>query len=141
MSVMFVHQLPEPLMLFRLYNSLMGVAKESLQSEEETPEEAESGGTNPAVSKGAELVDLGPDTDPEVLVLVDKLKEHLKELPKANFATLRYIVRHLRRSVIIKILKHPMAKLVVTQQKNLTHLDKQSFYVPFLLKTFNESQK
>ncbi|XP_024922001.1 rho GTPase-activating protein 45 isoform X1 [Cynoglossus semilaevis] len=94
---LYLRQLPEPLMLFRLYNSLMGVAKESLQSEEETPEEAESGGTNPAVSKGAELVDLGPDTDPEVLVLVDKLKEHLKELPKANFATLRYIVRHLRR--------------------------------------------
>lgn len=88
-------------MPFRLYNSLMGLAKESLQSETETPEyeEAES---LPAVSKGPELVDLGPETDPEILVLVDKLKELLKELPKANIATLRYIIRHLRRSVFKK---------------------------------------
>lgn len=89
-------------MLFRLYNSLMGLAKESLHSEAFTPEgeEAETNSTNPAAGKGPELVDLGPDTDPEVLVLVNKLKELLKELPKANVATLRYIIRHLRRSVI-----------------------------------------
>ncbi|XP_070764390.1 rho GTPase-activating protein 45 isoform X1 [Enoplosus armatus] len=93
---LYLRQLPEPIMPFRLYNSLMGLAKESLQSDAETPEgeEAES---NPAVGKGPELVDLGHDTDPEVLVLVDKLKELLKDLPKANIATLRYIIRHLRR--------------------------------------------
>ncbi|XP_039984314.1 rho GTPase-activating protein 45 isoform X2 [Xiphias gladius] len=96
---LYLRQLPEPIMLFRLYNSLMGLAKESLQSEADTPEgqEAESTSVNPAVGRGPELVDLGPDTDPEVLVLVDKLKELLKELPKANIATLRYIIRHLRR--------------------------------------------
>ncbi|XP_040897206.1 rho GTPase-activating protein 45 isoform X1 [Toxotes jaculatrix] len=96
---LYLRQLPEPIMLFRLYNSLMGLAKESLQSEAETPEgeEAESSSNNPAVGRGPELVDLGPDTDPEVLVLVDKLRELLKELPKANIATLRYIIRHLRR--------------------------------------------
>lgn len=88
-------------MPFRLYHSLMGLAKESLHSEGDSPEgeEAESTGSSPAVSRGPELVDQGPDTDPEVLVLVDKLKELLKELPKANIATLRYIIRHLRRSV------------------------------------------
>lgn len=87
-------------MPFHLYNSLMGVAKESLQggAEPADPEEAESG-SNPAVGRGAELVDLGPDTEPEVLVLVDKLRDLLKELPKAHIATLRYIVGHLRRSV------------------------------------------
>ncbi|XP_036971938.1 rho GTPase-activating protein 45 isoform X1 [Acanthopagrus latus] len=96
---LYLRQLPEPIMPFRLYNSLMGLAKESLQSEAETPEgeEAESNSTIPGVGKNPELVDLGPDTDPEILVLVDKLKELLKELPKANIATLRYIVRHLRR--------------------------------------------
>ncbi|KAM6939451.1 rho GTPase-activating protein 45 isoform 2-T2 [Lycodopsis pacificus] len=96
---LYLRQLPEPIMLFRLYNSLMGLAKESLQGEAETPEgeEAESNSINPAGGKGPELVDLGPDTDPEVLVLVDKLKELLKELPKANITTLRYIIRHLRR--------------------------------------------
>uniref|UniRef100_A0A8C6T852 Rho GTPase activating protein 45b n=1 Tax=Neogobius melanostomus TaxID=47308 RepID=A0A8C6T852_9GOBI len=77
---------------FHLYNHLMGLAKESLHSEE-AAEGEESGG--PTVGKG--LVDLGPDTDPEILNLVDKLKELLKELPKTNIATLRYIIRHLRR--------------------------------------------
>uniref|UniRef100_UPI0037E87D9D rho GTPase-activating protein 45 isoform X1 n=1 Tax=Semicossyphus pulcher TaxID=241346 RepID=UPI0037E87D9D len=96
---LYLRQLPEPIMLFRLYNSLMGLAKESLQGEADTTvgEEAESSSITPAAGKGPELVDRGPDTDPEVLVLVDKLKELLKELPKANISTLRYIIRHLRR--------------------------------------------
>lgn len=85
-------------MPFRLYNRLMGLAKESLQGEE-----ADSSSTNPAAVKGPELVDLGSDTDPEVLVLVESLKEVLKELPKANLATLRYIIRHLRRSVTLLV--------------------------------------
>uniref|UniRef100_A0A667Z668 Rho GTPase activating protein 45 n=1 Tax=Myripristis murdjan TaxID=586833 RepID=A0A667Z668_9TELE len=70
---LYLRQLPEPIMPFRLYHSLMGLAKESLHSEGDSPE------------------------GEEVLVLVDKLKELLKELPKANIATLRYIIRHLRR--------------------------------------------
>ncbi|KAL6107690.1 arhgap45 [Pungitius sinensis] len=97
---LYLRQLPEPIMLFRLYNHLMGLAKESLQGDAEAPqgEEAESRSVSPpAGCKAPELVDLGPDTDPEVLVLVDKLKELLKELPKANLATLRYLIRHLRR--------------------------------------------
>uniref|UniRef100_A0A671U4J7 Rho GTPase activating protein 45 n=1 Tax=Sparus aurata TaxID=8175 RepID=A0A671U4J7_SPAAU len=35
---LYLRQLPEPIMPFRLYNNLMGLAKESLQSEAETPE-------------------------------------------------------------------------------------------------------
>lgn len=84
-------------MPFRLYNSLMGLAKESLHSEAGTPEE--EGESTPAVVKAPELVDLGPNTEPEVLNLVDKLKELLSDLPKANIATLRYLIRHLRKSV------------------------------------------
>lgn len=96
---LYLRQLPEPIMPFRLYNKLMGLAKESLQSEGDTPEgeEAESSSSNLGVGRAPELVDLGADTDPEILVLVDKLKGLLKELPKANIATLRYIIRHLRR--------------------------------------------
>lgn len=92
-------QLPEPIMPFRLYNSLMGLAKESLQVEAGTPQgkECES---NQAGGRGPELVNQGADTDPEVLNLVDKLKELLKDLPKANVATLRYIICHLRRSAL-----------------------------------------
>uniref|UniRef100_A0A672T010 Rho GTPase activating protein 45 n=1 Tax=Sinocyclocheilus grahami TaxID=75366 RepID=A0A672T010_SINGR len=85
---LYLRQLPEPIMPFRLYNSLMGLAKESLAVV--GPEGAETG-------KGPDLVDLGPETDPELLALVDRLKNLLKELPKPNTATLRYIARHLRR--------------------------------------------
>ncbi|XP_057181430.1 rho GTPase-activating protein 45 isoform X2 [Triplophysa rosa] len=85
---LYLRQLPEPIMPFRLYNSLMGLAKESLAVV--GPEGAEAG-------KGPDLVDLGPETDPELFALVDRLKNLLKELPKANTATLRYIARHLRR--------------------------------------------
>lgn len=81
-------QLPEPIMLFRLYNSLMGLAKESLTLV--GPEGAEAG-------KGPDLVDLGAETDPVLLKLVHRLKELLTELPKVNMTTLRYIARHLRR--------------------------------------------
>ncbi|KAJ7993105.1 hypothetical protein DPEC_G00268970 [Dallia pectoralis] len=84
---LYLRQLPEPIMPFRLYNRLMGLAKESLQGE------GEEAGTG----KAPELVDLGPETDPAVLVVVDRLRELLNELPKANIATLRYIIRHLRR--------------------------------------------
>uniref|UniRef100_A0A3B5LN63 Rho GTPase activating protein 45b n=1 Tax=Xiphophorus couchianus TaxID=32473 RepID=A0A3B5LN63_9TELE len=96
---LYLRQLPEPIMPFRLYNTLMGLAKESLHSEGDAPEgeEAESSSANPVAVRGPELVDLGPDSDREVLVLVDSLKELVKELPKPNSATLRYIVRHLRR--------------------------------------------
>ncbi|CAG5864679.1 unnamed protein product [Menidia menidia] len=94
---LYLRQLPEPIMPFHLYNRLMGLAKESLQNEAETPEGEEPGGPNPLVSRGHELVDLGSETEPEILVLVNGVKGLLQELPKANMATLRYIVRHLRR--------------------------------------------
>ncbi|XP_034036193.1 rho GTPase-activating protein 45 [Thalassophryne amazonica] len=94
---LYLRQLPEPILPFHLYNRLMGLAKESLHLEGEATEGDESSGSSTAVVRGPELVDQGPDTNPEILVLVDKLKELLKELPKANIATLRYIIRHLRR--------------------------------------------
>lgn len=86
--LIFVAQLPEPIMPFRLYNSLMGLAKESLAVV--GPEGAETG-------KGPDLADYGSETDPELLALVERLKNLLKELPKPNTSTLRYIARHLRR--------------------------------------------
>ena len=100
-------------MLFSLYSRLMGLAKESLHHEAETPEgeEAESSSSSGGGSLGTrrqELVDLGAETDPEVLVLVENLRGLLKELPKTNLATLRYIVHHLRRSVAQ--LEHPTSK-------------------------------
>uniref|UniRef100_A0A672I9L2 Rho GTPase activating protein 45b n=1 Tax=Salarias fasciatus TaxID=181472 RepID=A0A672I9L2_SALFA len=79
---LYLRQLPEPIMPVYLYNRLMTLAKDSLHSEADAAEGE---------------ADRGPDTDPEVLVLVDNLRELVKELPKPNIATLRYIIRHLRR--------------------------------------------
>lgn len=76
-------------MPFRMYNDLMGLAKESLQ-QAEGPEGGEAG-------KGPGLMDRGSQTEPEVVALVEKLHTLLQELPHANVATLRYITRHLRR--------------------------------------------
>uniref|UniRef100_A0A9J8CVA2 Rho GTPase activating protein 45 n=1 Tax=Cyprinus carpio carpio TaxID=630221 RepID=A0A9J8CVA2_CYPCA len=85
---LYLRQLPEPIMPFRMYNALMGLAKESLNSD---ASEAGEGVKSP------ELVDRGSETEPEVLVLVEKLRELLKRLPPANNATLKYIIRHLHR--------------------------------------------
>ncbi|XP_029938773.1 rho GTPase-activating protein 45 isoform X1 [Salarias fasciatus] len=96
---LYLRQLPEPIMPVYLYNRLMTLAKDSLHSEADAAEgeAAEASGANPALCRPSELEDRGPDTDPEVLVLVDNLRELVKELPKPNIATLRYIIRHLRR--------------------------------------------
>ncbi|NXB75579.1 HMHA1 protein, partial [Donacobius atricapilla] len=85
---LYLRQLPEPLMPFRLYNELMGLAKESLQGGEAKGRSGKG---------GPELVDRGADTDQVVLSLVLKLRELLKELPRENMATLQYLVQHLRR--------------------------------------------
>lgn len=87
-SLLFSLQLPEPLMPFRLYNELMGLAKESLQGGEAKGRSGKG---------GPELVDRGADTDQVVLSLVLKLRELLKELPCENMATLQYLLQHLRR--------------------------------------------
>ncbi|XP_009071465.1 PREDICTED: minor histocompatibility protein HA-1, partial [Acanthisitta chloris] len=78
---------------FRLYNELMGLAKESLQGGEAKGR----GGKG-----GPELVDRGADTDRVVLSLVLKLRELLKELPCENMATLQYLLQHLRRIVEVE---------------------------------------
>ncbi|XP_054031466.1 rho GTPase-activating protein 45 [Dryobates pubescens] len=90
---LYLRQLPEPIMPFRLYNELMGLAKESLQG---TEAKGRSG------KGGPELLDKGADTDKVVLNLVLKLKELLKELPRENLATLQYLLQHLRRIVEVE---------------------------------------
>lgn len=75
-------------MPFRMYNKLMGLAKESLYSD---------GLDRLEGAKGPEILDQGEQTDPMVLNLVEKLRELLKDLQAGNIATLKYIVRHLHR--------------------------------------------
>ncbi|CAI5799092.1 GTPase-activating 45 isoform X2 [Podarcis lilfordi] len=89
---LYLRQLPEPIMPFRMYNSLMGLAKESVQ-----------GGAEGRPGKSiAELVDRGPETEKAVVALVTKLRDLLKELPPENLSTLKYIVQHLRRIVEVE---------------------------------------
>ncbi|NXJ86097.1 HMHA1 protein, partial [Trogon melanurus] len=90
---LYLRQLPEPIMPFRMYNELMGLAKESLQGGE---------GKGKSGKGGPELVDKGADTDKVVVNLVLKLKELLKELPRENMATLQYLLQHLRRIVEVE---------------------------------------
>ncbi|KAF1671456.1 HMHA1 protein, partial [Pygoscelis papua] len=90
---LYLRQLPEPIMPFRMYNELMGLAKESLQGGEAKGKSGKG---------GPELVDKGADTDKVVVNLVLKLKELLKELPWENMATLQYLLQHLRRIVEVE---------------------------------------
>lgn len=80
---LYLRQLPEPLMPFRLYNGLMGLAKESLRGSE--------------TGKPSRLENKGPDTEPEVQAMVEKLKGLLMELPHENKVTLEYLIKHLCR--------------------------------------------
>ncbi|KAG8454628.1 hypothetical protein GDO86_001012 [Hymenochirus boettgeri] len=80
---LYLRQLPEPIIPFRLYNGFMGLAKESLRGTE--------------AGKGPRLQDKGPGTEPEVKAMVTCLKELLKDLPQENKTTLQYLVQHLRR--------------------------------------------
>ncbi|XP_015741765.1 rho GTPase-activating protein 45 isoform X2 [Coturnix japonica] len=91
---LYLRQLPEPIVPFRMYNALMGAAKESLQGSSEAKGRSGKG--------GPELMDKGADTDRVVVNLVLKLKELLKELPWENMATLQYLLQHLRRIVEVE---------------------------------------
>ncbi|XP_030075316.1 rho GTPase-activating protein 45 isoform X2 [Microcaecilia unicolor] len=81
---LYLRQLPEPIMLFRFYNDLMGLAKESLQDVD-------------GAGKSLKVVDQGPETDTQLLSVVLKLKDLIQELPAENLATLQYIIQHLKR--------------------------------------------
>ncbi|XP_020636755.3 rho GTPase-activating protein 45 isoform X1 [Pogona vitticeps] len=90
---LYLRQLPEPILPFRLYNSLMGLAKESLQG---GPDGSKAG------KSITELVDKGAETEQAIVTLVTKLRELLKELPPENRATLKYLVEHLQRIVEVE---------------------------------------
>ncbi|XP_058019314.1 rho GTPase-activating protein 45 isoform X4 [Ahaetulla prasina] len=83
---LYLRQLPEPIMPFRMYNSLMGLAKETLQSRSDSRAGRSTG----------EPVDASSESEK---AMVTKLKELLKELPAKNFATLKCITQHLKRII------------------------------------------
>ncbi|XP_072457464.1 rho GTPase-activating protein 45 isoform X3 [Notamacropus eugenii] len=83
---LYLRQLPEPILSFRLYHELMGLAKESLQAEAEA---------KAARGRSESSRDKEQDTE----AMTSRLRHLLKELPLENRATLQYLIRHLRRIV------------------------------------------
>nr|XP_020030678.1 minor histocompatibility protein HA-1 isoform X2 [Castor canadensis] len=86
---LYLRQLPEPLISFRFYHELMGLAKDSLKAEAEAK----------AASRGWQD---GSENEAAAAVMVGRLRELLRDLPVENFATLQCLLRHLCRIVEVE---------------------------------------
>lgn len=79
-------QLPEPLILFRLYNEFIGLAKESQNIKEELNMKRMS-----PRSKNGQSICI------ELNRIILKIKDLLKLLPAPNYNTLQFLIGHLHR--------------------------------------------
>lgn len=86
---LYLRQLPEPILSFRLYHELVGLAKDSLKAEAEA-KVASRGRADPA------------ETEAAAVAMAGRLRELLQDLPPENRATLTYLLRHLRRIVAVE---------------------------------------
>uniref|UniRef100_A0A8C8YZB3 Rho GTPase-activating protein 45 n=1 Tax=Prolemur simus TaxID=1328070 RepID=A0A8C8YZB3_PROSS len=86
---LYLRQLPEPLISFRLYHELVGLAKDSLKAEAEAK----------AASRGRQD---GSESEVAAVAMACRLRELLQDLPPENRATLQYLLRHLRRIVEVE---------------------------------------
>ncbi|XP_074118842.1 rho GTPase-activating protein 29-like [Sminthopsis crassicaudata] len=78
---LYLRKLPEPLFLFRLYDDLIDLAKESQNVNEDSKQ------------GGPEAVDA------ELNKILKKIKALLKKLPGPNYNTIKYLIGHLNRVV------------------------------------------
>uniref|UniRef100_A0A8B9BLY4 Rho GTPase-activating protein 29 n=1 Tax=Anser brachyrhynchus TaxID=132585 RepID=A0A8B9BLY4_9AVES len=83
---LYLRQLPEPLILFRLYNEFIGLAKESQSVNEELDAKQAS-----PKSKKRQSICI------ELNRIIIKIKDLLKQLPVPNYNTLQYLIGHLHR--------------------------------------------
>ncbi|NXL71227.1 RHG29 protein, partial [Leptocoma aspasia] len=83
---LYLRQLPEPLILFRLYNEFIGLAKESQNANEELDAKQAS---PKAKTKQSLCIELNR--------IIIKIKDLLKQLPVPNYNTLQYLIGHLHR--------------------------------------------
>ncbi|XP_074762701.1 rho GTPase-activating protein 29 isoform X4 [Athene noctua] len=83
---LYLRQLPEPLILFRLYNEFIGLAKES----QNVNEELDAKQTCPKSKKRQSICI-------ELNRIIIKIKDLLKQLPVPNYNTLQYLIGHLHR--------------------------------------------
>ncbi|XP_059839919.1 rho GTPase-activating protein 29-like [Hypanus sabinus] len=82
---LFLRQLPEPLMLFRLYNEFIGLAKECHNVSTEDDEKRKGLPTRKwSASVGRKQI-------------LSKVRDLLGQLPQPNYNTVRYLINHLRR--------------------------------------------
>ncbi|XP_055580848.1 rho GTPase-activating protein 29 isoform X2 [Falco cherrug] len=83
---LYLRQLPEPLILFRLYNEFIGLAKES----QNVNEELDAKQASPRSKKRQSMCI-------ELNRIIIKIKDLLKQLPVPNYNTLQYLIGHLHR--------------------------------------------
>ncbi|NXU48849.1 RHG29 protein, partial [Turnix velox] len=83
---LYLRQLPEPLILYRLYNEFIGLAKESQNVNEELDVKQAS-----PKSKKRQSICI------ELNRIIIKIKDLLKQLPVPNYNTLQYLIGHLHR--------------------------------------------
>ncbi|XP_066133961.1 rho GTPase-activating protein 45 isoform X1 [Saccopteryx bilineata] len=86
---LYLRQLPEPLISFRLYHELVGLAKDSLKAEAEVK----------AASRNCPDV---AESEAVTMAMVGRLRELLHDLPSENRASLQYLLQHLRRIVEVE---------------------------------------
>ncbi|XP_068197710.1 rho GTPase-activating protein 29-like isoform X2 [Antennarius striatus] len=85
---LFLRQLPEPLILYRYYNNLIGLSKECqsvIVEEADQPLGSQTG------ERGGKSIQLN-----RVLL---KIRDFLHQLPTANYRTLRFLMAHLNRVI------------------------------------------
>ncbi|KAM4552606.1 rho GTPase-activating protein 29-like isoform 1-T1 [Odontesthes bonariensis] len=83
---LYLRQLPEPLILYRFYNDFIGLAKECQRVIVEEKDKRHS--TQPG-EKGGPSIKLNR--------VIFKIRDLLRQLPTANYKTLRYLMAHLNR--------------------------------------------
>ncbi|XP_023263162.1 rho GTPase-activating protein 29-like isoform X1 [Seriola lalandi dorsalis] len=83
---LYLRQLPEPLILYRYYNDVIGLSKECQRV---IVEEADKRQTTQTEEK------VGPSI--QLNRVIFKIRDLLRQLPTANYRTLRYLIAHLNR--------------------------------------------
>ncbi|KAM9844919.1 rho GTPase-activating protein 29-like [Aulostomus maculatus] len=83
---LYLRQLPEPLILYQYYNDIVGLAKEYQRVMADEAERSQSTQTG---EKGSPSYQLNQ--------VIFKVRDLLRQLPVANYRTLRYLIAHLNR--------------------------------------------
>ncbi|XP_068427095.1 rho GTPase-activating protein 29-like [Clinocottus analis] len=83
---LYLRQLPEPLILYRYYNDIIGLAKECQRVIVEEADKPKS--TQPREIGGASI---------QLNRVIFKIRDLLRQLPSANYRTLRFLIAHLNK--------------------------------------------